>query len=115
VEEAGSDRFVPGVYVAGWIKRGPQGVIGTNKQCATDTVRQIVADAEAGALPRVAADVPPIDALLAERNVRVTTWQDWQALDRVEQERGAASGRPRTKLTALEEMLAIIEASGAAR
>jgi NADPH-dependent glutamate synthase beta subunit-like oxidoreductase len=91
VEEAGSDRFVPGVYVAGWIKHGPQGVLRTNTRCATDTVRQIVADAEAGLIPRVAADVPSIDALLAERRVRVTTWQDWQALDRVKQERGAVN------------------------
>jgi ferredoxin--NADP+ reductase len=108
LEAAGSERHVPGVYVAGWIKRGPQGVIGTNKQCATDTVQQIVADAEAGTLPSLDASAPAIDALLSARGVRVTSWQDWLALDRVEQERGAAAGRPRAKLTALEEMLAII-------
>jgi ferredoxin--NADP+ reductase len=111
VEAAGSETTVPGLYVAGWIKRGPQGVIGTNKQCATDTVTQLLADAAAGAIPRVTQPASSIDDLLAERGVLVTTWTDWQALDRAEQERGAAAGRPRAKLTALEEMLAIIAAS----
>ena len=113
VEEAGSTAAVPGLYVAGWIKRGPQGVIGTNKQCATETVTQLLADAAAGALPPVDDDVSPIDALLAERQVLVTNWTDWQALDRAEQERGAAAGRPRAKITALEEMLEIVGASRA--
>lgn len=111
VEQAGSETPVPGLYVAGWIKRGPQGVIGTNKQCATDTVAQVLADAAAGAIPRASAAVSSLDALLAERGVTVTSWADWQALDRAEQERGAAAGRPRAKCTAVEEMLAIIGAS----
>ncbi len=113
VEQAGSETPVPGLYVAGWIKRGPQGVIGTNKQCAADTVAQIVADAAAGAIPRVGASASSLDELLAERGVLVTSWADWLALDRAEQERGAAAGRPRAKLTAVEEMLAIIGASRA--
>jgi ferredoxin/flavodoxin---NADP+ reductase len=108
VDAAGRDTTVPGLYVAGWIKRGPQGVIGTNKQCATDTVQQIVADAAAGGLPHVSANAPSLDTLLAERGVRVTSWSDWQRLDQVEQERGAALGRPRCKLTAIDEMLQII-------
>jgi ferredoxin--NADP+ reductase len=110
VEVPGSETVVPGMYVAGWIKRGPQGVIGTNKQCATDTVTQIVADAAAGAIPRAELAGESIDALLAERRVSVTSWTDWQLLDRAEQERGAAAGRPRAKCTVLAEMLAIIEA-----
>ena len=113
VEAPGSETVVPGVYVAGWIKRGPQGVIGTNKQCATDTVTQIVADAAAGAIPRAELADRSIDALLAERRVSVTSWTDWQLLDRAEQERGAAAGRPRAKCTELAEMLAIIEAGRA--
>lgn len=111
VEAAGSETTVPGLYVAGWIKRGPQGVIGTNKQCATDTVQQLVADAVAGAIPRVDGSASSIDALLAERGVRVTSWSDWQRLDQVEQERGAALGRPRCKLTAIEEMLELLAAA----
>jgi ferredoxin--NADP+ reductase len=109
VDEAGSTTPVPGLYVAGWIKRGPQGVIGTNKQCAGDTVTQLLADAEAGTLPAVQDDLTSIDELLAERGVRVTTWSDWQALDRAEQERGAQAGRPRAKICAVDEMLEILE------
>jgi ferredoxin--NADP+ reductase len=113
VERSGSDTPVPGLYVAGWIKRGPQGVIGTNKQCAADTVAQVVADAAAGAIPRAGDSASPIDALLAERGVPVTSWADWQVLDRAEQARGAAAGRPRAKCTAVAEMLEIIGASRA--
>lgn len=111
VAQADSTTVVPGLYVAGWIKRGPQGIIGTNKLCATDTVTQVLADIAAGALPTVADDVSPIDALLAERQVRVTSWADWQTLDKAEQERGAASGRPRLKITNVQEMLDIIAGS----
>jgi ferredoxin/flavodoxin---NADP+ reductase len=108
VEQAGSTTGVPGLYVAGWIKRGPQGIIGTNKLCAADTVTQLLADVAAGAFPHAGEERPSLDALLAERQVLVTTWADWQALDRAEQERGTAAGRPRTKITALQEMLEII-------
>lgn len=110
VEQADSTAVVPGLYVAGWIKRGPQGIIGTNKLCATDTVTQVLADIAAGALPTVADDVSSIDTLLAERHVRVTSWADWQTLDTVEQERGAATGRPRLKITNVDEMLSIVGA-----
>lgn len=110
VEQADSTTVVPGMYVAGWIKRGPQGIIGTNKLCATDTVTQVLADIAAGAVPAVAADVSPIDTLLAERKVHVTSWADWQTLDKAEQERGAASGRPRVKITNVDEMLSIVGA-----
>jgi ferredoxin/flavodoxin---NADP+ reductase len=112
VERAGSTTTVPGLYVAGWIKRGPQGIIGTNKLCATDTVTQLLADVAAGDVPALSDTVSSIDALLAERKVNVTSWADWQALDRAEQARGAALGRPRFKITDLGEMLEII---GAAR
>ncbi len=107
-DAAGSVTAVPGLYVAGWIKRGPQGVIGTNKVCAADTVAQLLSDIAAGTLSTVADDVSTIDALLAERGVTVTSWADWQTLDKVEQERGAALGRPRVKITDVQEMLSII-------
>jgi ferredoxin--NADP+ reductase len=115
VEQAGSETPVPGLYVAGWIKRGPQGVIGTNKQCATDTVTQLLADVAAGAVPRASDATSSLDALLAERGVTVTSWADWQALDRAEQARGAAAGRPRAKCTNVAEMLDIIATSHARR
>ncbi len=108
VDEAGSTTAVPGMYVAGWIKRGPQGIIGTNKVCAGDTVRQVLADIAAGTVSTVADGVSSIDALLAERGVTVTSWADWQTLDKAELERGAAQGRPRVKITNVQEMLEII-------
>lgn len=108
METADSATAVPGLYVAGWIKRGPQGVIGTNKVCAADTVAQLLADIAAGTLPAAANDVSTIDELLTERGVTVTSWADWQTLDKVEQERGAALGRPRLKITDVQEMLSII-------
>ena len=110
VEGAGSQAVVPGLYVAGWIKRGPQGIIGTNKLCAADTVTQLLADVAAGEIPAVRDDLPSIDALLAERGVCVTSWADWQTLDKAEQARGAAAGRPRVKLTNVAEMLEIVAA-----
>jgi ferredoxin--NADP+ reductase len=111
VEQAGSETPVPGVYVAGWIKRGPQGIIGTNKLCATDTVTQVLADAASGALSHNDG-ATGVDDLLASRGVTVTSWADWLALDKAEQARGAASGRPRTKIVDVAEMLSLI---GAAR
>ena len=113
VEQAGSTATVPGLYVAGWIKRGPQGIIGTNKLCATDTVTQLLADVAAGDVPALPEGGSSIDQLLAERGVTVTSWADWQTLDTAEQARGAASGRPRLKITNVQEMLAIIAAGPA--
>lgn len=110
VDAPGSETPIPGLYVAGWIKRGPQGIIGTNKLCATDTVTQLLADVAAGAMPTIADEVLPIDTLLAERGVVVTSWADWQRLDQAEQARGAAAGRPRAKITAIDEMLTIVRA-----
>ncbi|MDZ4257007.1 MAG: FAD-dependent oxidoreductase [Gemmatimonadales bacterium] len=100
---------VPGLYVAGWIKRGPSGVIGTNKPCALESVQQLLQDAEAGRLPEPEATTST-DELLANRGVRVVSWSDWLKLDAIEQERGAANGRPREKFATVREML---EALGA--
>jgi len=110
VEEPGSTTVIPGLYVCGWIKRGPQGVIGTNKSCATDTVAQLLADAAAGSMHQVREILPSIDELLSGRGVAVTSWGDWLLLDRAEQERGSAAGRPREKVTSVVEMLEIIQA-----
>ncbi len=110
VDRAGGDTPEPGLYVAGWIKRGPQGIIGTNKLCAAATVTQLLADAEAGKVPAARNDISSIDDLLASRGVTVTSWADWQTLDKAEQSRGAAAGRPRAKITNIREMLEIISA-----
>jgi ferredoxin--NADP+ reductase len=95
-----------GHYTAGWIKRGPSGVIGTNKKDALETVRHLLADVEAGALLDPADPEPAaVEALLAERGIRFVTFEDWQAIDQSEVGRGEPHGRPRVKFVRVEEML----------
>ncbi|HET8895029.1 MAG TPA: FAD-dependent oxidoreductase [Gaiellaceae bacterium] len=95
-------RVAPGVYVAGWIKRGPTGVIGTNKKDATETVERLLADLTQ---PKgvSAADV---DAFLDERGVHRVMYAGWLAIDEVEQAAGVPQGRPRVKLCTWDELLA---------
>jgi ferredoxin--NADP+ reductase len=102
VDERGN--AIPGVYCAGWIKRGPTGVIGTNKKDATETVDLLLEDARAGILP--GAQAPgPIDDLLAERGVDVVMHEGWEAIDSLERARGEEQGRPRIKLATWNELL----------
>jgi ferredoxin--NADP+ reductase len=103
--------IVPGVYVAGWIKRGATGVVGTNKGDAAATVAGMVEDL-AAMTPRDAAAVSraAIDSLLQLRGVRFVTWDGWKRIDRTERERGQASGKLREKLTDLD---AALQAAGA--
>jgi ferredoxin--NADP+ reductase len=111
-------RVAPGVYCAGWIKRGPTGVIGTNKKDATETVELLLADVAAGRLrPNSDATAAAVDALLAERGVRVVEYSGWCAIDEAERVAGEKSGRPRVKLCSWDELLAAAErvaAGGAA-
>ena len=107
VPNAGGRVALPGVYVAGWIKRGPSGVIGTNKPDAAETAEQILADFAAGTLldpPATAA--AHLDATLRIRQPGLVTWADWQKINEQETAMGKAAGRPRTKLTTIEEMVA---------
>jgi ferredoxin--NADP+ reductase len=105
----GSDPH-PGHYVVGWIKRGPSGVIGTNKKDAQETIETLLEDVAAGRLPEP-ADLDPdgLAELLTERGIHFIEFDGWQAIDALEQSRGSEAGRPRVKLTAFEEML---EAAG---
>jgi ferredoxin--NADP+ reductase len=100
----GEGQAIPGLYCAGWIKRGPTGVIGTNKKDATETVERLLEDARAGRLP--SRGEGSIDELLASRGVDAITYAGWEAIDRVERERGEAQGRPRVKLCSWDELLA---------
>src|SRR5262249_1107482 len=94
-----------GQYVAGWIKRGPSGVIGTNKPDAAETVAAMLEDAGAGAtLKPSARDAAAIDRLVRERQPRCVSYEDWKTLDRLEMERGRADGRPRVKFCTVEDM-----------
>jgi ferredoxin--NADP+ reductase len=95
-------------YVVGWIKRGPSGVIGTNKPDAVESTDMLLSDFAEGRLNHPAApDRASMESQLADRGVDVVTWQDWLRIDAAEKERGAAAGRPRVKFTSIEEMLAV--------
>jgi ferredoxin--NADP+ reductase len=96
---------IPGLYAAGWIKRGPTGVIGTNKKDATETVDLLLEDAHAGRLAAPQSDVT-LDALLAERGVEAVMYAGWEAIDAIERGRGEPHGRPRIKLCSWDELLA---------
>jgi ferredoxin/flavodoxin---NADP+ reductase len=96
---------LPGVYCSGWIKRGPSGVIGTNKKDATETVELLLADAAAGLLPP-RADDSDVGEVLAERGCMPVTYAGWQAIDAAECARGEVEGRPRVKLCTWDELLA---------
>ncbi|OGQ17693.1 MAG: NADP oxidoreductase [Deltaproteobacteria bacterium RBG_16_71_12] len=99
---------VPGLYTAGWIKRGPSGVIGTNKACAVETVNHLLADRES--LPKAQGrDSAAVSALLSARGVKVISFADWQKIDAAEIERGKAKGKARDKVATWAELL---EAAG---
>ena len=99
-------RRVVGQYVAGWIKRGPTGVIGTNKADAAETARAILEDLET--LPRAPEGTESaLDTLLQSRGVRVCLWDDWLAIDRYERDLGQKGGREeRVKVTDFASLLA---------
>ncbi|HVE97363.1 MAG TPA: FAD-dependent oxidoreductase [Pseudonocardiaceae bacterium] len=93
-----------GEYVVGWIKRGPTGVIGTNKGDAKETVEQLLTDVDA--LPRARHREPDaIITKLAQRGVGVVTWAGWEAIDAAEQALGVAAGRARIKIADREALL----------
>jgi ferredoxin/flavodoxin---NADP+ reductase len=96
---------IPGLYASGWIKRGPTGVIGTNKKDATETVDLLLEDARAGRLTPPAGD-ESIEHLLAERGVEAVVYSGWEAIDAVERAAGEPHGRPRIKLCTWDELLA---------
>jgi ferredoxin--NADP+ reductase len=104
VDEQGEP--MPGVYCAGWIKRGPTGVIGTNKKDATETVELLLEDARSARLPaRPEATPEALGELLAERDVEPVVYAGWEAIDAVERGRGEGQGRPRVKLCTWEDLL----------
>jgi ferredoxin--NADP+ reductase len=93
---------IPGLYCAGWIKRGPSGVIGTNKKDAAETAERLLEDADAGLLTPGEGDLAE---LLEERGLPFVDYEGWQAIDTHEQGLGAPHGRPRVKLVHWEELL----------
>ena len=105
-EEDGTPRV--GEYAVGWIKRGPSGVIGTNKKCAADTVAGLVEDVHQGRLTAPAAPSgDAIEAWLRSHVPGLVTWRGWEAIDEHERGLGAPAGRPRVKLVRVPDMLAV--------
>jgi ferredoxin/flavodoxin---NADP+ reductase len=103
-------RVEHGVYCAGWIKRGPTGVIGTNKKDATETVSLLLEDFAAGRIDhREEATSDALEALLAERGVSAVIYSGWLAIDEVERAAGEKLGRPRVKLRSWDELLEAAE------
>ena len=96
----------PRTYCAGWIKRGPTGIIGTNKKDATETVARLLEDVEAGRIVHSEeATADAVGSLLAERGVRAVVYAGWAAIDQVERVAGEKLGRPRVKLRTWKELL----------
>ncbi len=106
-------RVEPGLYVTGWIKRGPSGVIGTNKKDATETVELLLDDAREGRLERRGGTAGDVDRLLDERAVRRVVYDGWSAIDAHERGSGEPLGRPRVKLCTWDELLAAAEQAAA--
>jgi ferredoxin--NADP+ reductase len=94
-----------GIYVTGWIKRGPRGIIGSNKKCARQTVAALIADWSAQRLPVGASTMNDINSLLAARAVRVIDRPAWLRIDRSERQAGRRMGRPRVKMVDTDRML----------
>ncbi|MEO3787335.1 FAD-dependent oxidoreductase [Actinocorallia sp. B10E7] len=97
-------RVRPGVYVAGWAKRGPTGFIGSNKTCAQETVGRLLDDLDAGLIDRGPRDPHRLEAELRRRGVPVVDLAGWRAVDEEERRRGAADGRPRRKIVDIAEL-----------
>ena len=108
VTEHGSNEVQTGEYVVGWIKRGPSGVIGTNKPDSIATVKCLLEDWEADRLrqPNTQDD---IHELLAQRGTRAVSFADWERIDAAEQRAGEAQGRPRVKFAQIDAMLDVLD------
>ena len=100
-----------GAYVAGWIKRGPTGFIGTNKSCAMQTVAALVDDYNADRLKNPRADPAELHTLVHSRRSEFVDSAGWCAIDAAEIARGAATGRPRVKFTDVADMIAVAGAA----
>jgi ferredoxin--NADP+ reductase len=102
-------RVADRVYAAGWIKRGPSGVIGTNKKDAAETVETLLADLRDA--PRLGRTFDDVEELLDGKAVRHIVYAGWSAIDDRERAAGEPHGRPRVKLCTWDELL---EAAGIA-
>ena len=103
---------LPGQFVVGWAKRGPSGLIGTNRADSVATVQSLLADFKAGKLPAAAdASLEATLRLLGDKKLRPLSFADWQKLDVLEKANGAKAGKIREKFTRIEDMLAALKPS----
>ncbi len=105
VIDSSSDTPLAGVYVAGWLKRGPSGYIGTNKLCSQQTVSALLADAASSQLTRPIRSRTELDALLSARQPARIDYAGWKRIDRTECRLGADLGRPRRRLSRWQDLL----------
>ncbi|MFY9337219.1 MAG: 4Fe-4S binding protein [Mycobacterium sp.] len=115
VVDPATGRPVAGAYVAGWIKRGPTGFIGTNKSCAMQTVAALAEDFNAGLLAEPDAGQSALRRLVRSRQPDLVDADGWRAIDAAEIARGEVTGRPRVKFTAVDDMLAAARPPSASR
>lgn len=99
---------VPGAYVTGWIKRGPNGVIGTNRSCAERTVDRLWQDYDSGQLTRSVGERATLKNLLEAHGAAPGDWTDWRLIDRAERAKGTELSRPRLKFTETVSMIAAV-------
>ncbi len=105
VIDPASKQPVVGLYTSGWIKRGPSGVVGTNKPDSVETVTCLLEDFSTGSTLHPAnADAASAEAFISQRQPLWFSYADWKRLDELEQAKGKACGRPRVKFTSVEEM-----------
>lgn len=108
---AGRVLDVPAIYVVGWIKRGPEGFIGTNKTCARQTIDQLMVDLNAGALPAPTGSAHAFGRLVRSRVPTVVDLPGWREIDRHEREAGSRAGRPRRKIVRIDALLDVVESA----
>nr|WP_296779910.1 FAD-dependent oxidoreductase [Rhodococcus sp. (in: high G+C Gram-positive bacteria)] len=106
VDDSGT--AVPGVYVTGWIKRGPSGVIGTNRHCAAETIGHVLTDLATRSLEATPHRREALDQLLSEKVPSALEFSDWTAIDKAEVAAGSASGRPRVKFVDQDALRAAV-------
>ena len=99
---------VPKLYTAGWIKRGPSGIIGTNKACANETIEELMTDLEKLDDKKEKLGSKKIHEILNAKKVRYINFIEWEVIDKHEVENGKPKGKPREKFTYTEEMLGLL-------
>ncbi len=104
-----NDKIVPQLYTAGWIKRGPSGIIGTNRACSVETVNNLLSDLDQLSSLPINTNSDVIYSLLDKRQVNYINYSQWKQIDSAEVERGATKDKPREKFTYVDEMFQIIK------